>query len=214
MPMKENKLLQPVMRAALVLIIPGIMLAGSCTKEEPQKQRTVQAVNPYSADSVYLELQKKLKDNPDDVDSLYHLADLYDRNAQYAEAIETYKKVVKLKPDMGYAYFKMGTAYDRLDKAAEAVAEFRKAAGYLPNYPVLYNNMGIAYGKLGKFKEEIQSLKKAIKLRPAYSAARYNLGVTYLRTGDRKSAIKEYEALDRFDGGTAAALRKEIDRAS
>jgi tetratricopeptide (TPR) repeat protein len=38
------------------------------------------------------------------------VADLYDRNGQYTEAIDAYKKVIELKPDMGYAYFKMGTA--------------------------------------------------------------------------------------------------------
>ncbi len=212
--MKKNRLMRLAMRATFVLMVPGIMFAASCSREEPPKPRAVEAVNPYSADSVYQELQKKLKDNPNDADALYHLADLYDRNAQYSEAIETYKKVVTLRPDMGYAYFKMGTAYDRLDKAAEAVAEFRKAARHLPNHPVLYNNMGIAYGKLGKSRDEIQSLKKAIQLRPTYSAARYNLGMTYLRIGDRKAAMKEYEALDRFDSGTAAALKKEIDKAS
>ena len=28
----------------------------------------------------------------------YHLADLYDRDAQYKEAIDTYKKVLKIRP--------------------------------------------------------------------------------------------------------------------
>ncbi len=189
----------------------GLGLSCACTKEAPQKKAQERAVNPYSAESVFEEVQTQLKKNPNDTDALYHLADLYDRNSQYAEAIDTYKKVVALKPDMGYAYIKMGTAYDRLNKPAEAIAAFRTAERHLPKYPVLYNNMGIAYGRLGSYDNEIAALRKAISLRPTYSTARYNLGMAYLRKHDRQAALKEYEKLKEFDEGTAESLRKEID---
>ncbi len=199
----------PVMLAFLLLS------AVSCKREEPQPERTsAQPFNPYSSESVFNEVKQKLQKNPDDVDALYHLADLYERNAQYTEAIEAYKKVVKIKPSMGYAYFKLGTAYDRLDRPAEAVNAFKKAIKYMPDYAVAYNNLGVAYGKLEKFNDEIAVLEKAIKLRPTYSSARYNLGVTYLKTGNKKAAMQEYESLKKFDGGAAEALLKEIKRAS
>jgi tetratricopeptide (TPR) repeat protein len=188
----------------------------ACSKEEEQPARKTReaAINPYSGESVYAELQKKLEKNPNDVDALYHLADLYDRNAQYAEAVETYKKVLKFKPDMGYAYLKMGTAHDRLNQPAEAVAAFKKAAKYMPNYPVLYNNMGVPYGKMNKLDEEVAALKKAIKMRPAYTAARFNLGITYLKLRNKKEAMKQYDALMEFDEGAAKVLLKEIEKAS
>ncbi len=189
----------------------------SCKKEEPrQEQRSAPtaAVNPYSDDSAFAEVKKKLDANPNDADALFHLADLYDRSNQYAEAIEAYKKVIKLKPNMGYAYLKMGTAYDRMNKPEEAIDTLKKAARYMPNYAVVYNNLGVAYGKSGKSKEEIEALKKAIKLRPGYTSARYNLGVTYLRVGDRKSAQQEYESLKKFNEGAAEQLRKEIEKSS
>ncbi len=204
-------------RRFLVLLMGLVLFSAtvSCKKEEPRSEKApAQAYNPYSSESVFDEVKKKLEKNPDDADALYHLADLYDRNAQYAEAIETYKKVLKLKPDMGYAYVKMGTDYDLLNQPAEAVNAFKKAIKYMPNYAVAYNNLGVAYGKLGKFNEEITALKRAIKLRPTYSTARYNLGVTFLKTGNKKAAIQEYEALKSFDEGAAESLRKEIESAS
>ncbi|MCL5023107.1 MAG: tetratricopeptide repeat protein [Nitrospirae bacterium] len=200
----------------LLALITALLAVSSCAKEEPASTKTAEtrAVNPYSNESVFDEVKKKLEKNPDDVDALYHLADLYNRDAQYEQAIEAYKKVVKLKPTMGYAYFKMGTAYDRLNRPAEAVEAFKKALKYMPNYAVAYNNLGVAYGNLEKYGEEITALKKAIKLRPNYSSARYNLGYTYLRKGDRKAALREYEALKKLDEGAAEALKKEIDKAS
>lgn len=198
--------------AAALLTLPAAM---SCKKAEEQPQtKAGPAVNPYSNESTFDEVKRKLQEKPNDVDLLYHLADLYDRNAQYKEAIETYKKVIELKPDMAYAYLKMATAYDRIDNPSEAVQTFRQAIKYMPKNPTLYNNMGVAYGKLGKYGEEVESLKKAIQLRPHYSSARYNLGMTYLKMKNKKAATKEYEALKEFDEGAAANLLKEIERAS
>ncbi len=201
-----------------LLILLALMFVSevSCKKEEAAPERThpQQAVNPYSSESVFDEVKKRLQQNPNDVDALYHIANLYDRNALYQEAIDAYKKVVQLKPDMGYAYFKMGTAYDRLNQPAEAISAFKKAIKYMPNFAAAYNNLGVAYGKLEKYKDEIAALRKAIKLRSNYASARLNLGVTYLKTGNRKAAMQEYESLKKFDEGAAEALMKEIKKAS
>ncbi len=204
--------LKAVKLCFLVLLIGVLPAVTSCKKsEEPPKQTTSSVpLNPYTTDSIYNQVKQQLDKNPNDVSALYHLADLYDRNAQYVEAIATYRKVLKLKPDMGYAYVQIGTAYSRLDKPEEAVKAFKSAKKYMADYPVLYNNMGVAYGKMNKYKDEIRELKKAIELRPRYSTARFNLGVTYVKMGKRKDAMKEYTELKKFDEGVADALMKEI----
>lgn len=201
------------LRLLLLLVLFGAALA--CAKEDKTPQKpSAAATNPYSNESVFDELIKKTAKDPADWEALYHLADLYERNAQYAEAIETYRKVVKLDPksgiNMGYVHFKIGTALDRTDHAAEAVDAFRKALKYLPEYPVLYNNMGVAYGKLGRLDDEIAALKKAVRLRASYSSARYNLGIAYLKKKDKKAAMTAYEALKGYDEGAAETLLNQI----
>jgi len=213
--MKKNHIVikADIFPLIFILLIPALVF--SCgRKESPDKRVASKALNTYSSESVFDEVKKKLEKNPEDVDALYHLADLYDRNSQYAEAINTYKKVVKLKPEMGYAYLKMATAYDRINQPAEAIPMFKKAIKYMPDNPVAYNNLGVAYGKLNKFNEEIDALKRAVRLRPSYASARYNLGITYLKVGNKKGAMREYESLKQFDEGTAEALMKEIKGAS
>jgi len=197
---------------AVMLLLPLLI---SCKKSAPHPEKmSGPAINPYSNESTFDEVKRKLQENPNDADLLYRLADLYDRNFQYKEAIDAYKKVIKVKPDMAYAYFKMGSVYDRMNNPSEAGKAFKEAQKYMPKNPVLYNNMGVAYGKLGKYEEEVESLKKAIRLRPKYTAARYNLGMNYLKMKNKKAAAKEYEALKEFDEGAAANLLKEIERAS
>lgn len=197
------------------IIVLSLPFFVSCKKKDERPSTSATSVtNPYSNESAFDEVKKQLDKNPKDVDALYHLADLYDRNNQYAEAVEMYKKVVALKPELGYAYFKMGTAYDRLNKPDEGIREFKMAAKHMPKNPLVYNNMGVAYGRLGKFSDEAAALKKALKLRPTYSSAGYNLGVTYLKMKNKKAAMGEYESLKKYDEGVAEALLKEINKAS
>jgi tetratricopeptide (TPR) repeat protein len=192
-------------------IVAMLAVMSACRKEEKESRQTGQEYNPYTAESVYGEVQKKIRDNPKDPDLWFRLADLYDRNGQYADEVEALKKVVELKPDMGYAYFKMGTAYNRLGQHDEAIETFKKTLRYMPDYAVAYNNMAIAYGKTGKTEDEITALKKAIKVRPSYATARYNLGVAYMKTGRRDDAKQEYNELKKIDARLAEALLKEIE---
>jgi len=212
--MKETTVSFSLKIPILILLVCAGPLFGSCKKEEAVPARKdVQATSSYSNESVFAEVKRKLQENPKDADLWYRLADLYDRNGQYAEAVDTYKKVVEMKPDMGYAYFKMGTAYDRLNKPEAAVPSFEKAIKLMPGYAVAYNNLGVAYGKLGKTSEEIRVLKKATELRPRYASAHYNLGMAYLKAGNREGARHEYEKLKDMDTGVAEALQKEINAA-
>jgi tetratricopeptide (TPR) repeat protein len=200
---------------ALFMLVAMVLLPVGCKERGAQSEKTpVKIYNPYSTEAVFSDMSRRLQKNPDDVDALFHLADLYERNGQYAEAIETYTHLTKVKPGAGYAYFKMGIAYDLLNQPAKAIQAFRKSIQHMPNYAVAYNNMGVAYGKLNKYQDEIEALKKAIQLRPSYSSARYNLGVTHLKVGNSKAALQEYESLKKFDEGTAEALMKEIKRGS
>jgi Flp pilus assembly protein TadD len=213
--MRKNNPLCGLKLPVLIVLFFLVPFLGFCKKQEPGSSKgEVLQSNPYSNESVFDEVKKKLQENPKDADLLYRLADLYDRNGQYAEAADTYKKVVTIKPDMGYAYFKMGTAYDRLNRSEDAVTAFVKAIKLMPDYAMAYNNLGVTYGKLGKAHEEIRMLKKAIELRPKYASARYNLGIAYLKSGNKKAAMQEYEALQNIDTGFAQALLKEINAGS
>jgi tetratricopeptide (TPR) repeat protein len=186
-------------------------LSFSCKgKETTQEKKQGLVTNPYSVESVFIETKQRADAHPQDADALFHLADLYERNGQYAEAIDIYKKVAKLKPG-GYVYLKIGTAHDRLGQPGEAVTAIKKAIQYMPGYAVAYNNLGIAYGNMGKDREEIAALNKALQLRPSYVTARYNLGIAYLRVKDRKAALQQYELLKDIESGPAEELRKKID---
>jgi len=187
-------------------IIPLLLvsLIVACSEESPKPRPVAQQTDLDI-------LRDKVKANPNDVDSLYSLADLYEQARMYQEEIDLLQKVVALKPDMGYAHLKLGNAYNRLAQYQNAVNSYKKASKYMQKNPVVYNNMAISYGHLGKTDDEIEFLKKAISLRPQYASARFNLGMAFLKKGARGEALKQYEALNTFDAGMAKTLKNEID---
>src|SRR5271169_807333 len=121
--LKKNMLFSRLLLLIVYCVLLTVAgLSFSCKGKETTQERTPgPAVNPYSAESAYLDTRQRVEAHPEDTDAWFHLGDLYERNGQYEEAIEAYKKVSKLRPSQGYVYVKIGTSYDRLGKPREAV---------------------------------------------------------------------------------------------
>lgn len=211
----RNKLFIAWQRMPLLILACTLLQNFGCGRNEESKSKeepaSESAINSYSNENVFEEYLRKVQSDPKNVDNLYHLADLYDRNAQYDKAVATFAKVIALKPDLGYAYFKMGTAYSRMNQPEKAIEALKGAAAHLPDNPMVFNNLGIAYGKLGRLDEEVTALKKAIAIRPQYASARFNLGLTYLKKGNQAAARAEYQAMNEFDGTMARELLQRIE---
>ncbi len=193
------------MRALFVLLMLSL-LPISCSREQEQSAPPVRTEK-----SLFEELKEQTIKNPKDAEAWYHLADVYERSGMYREEVDALHKVIALDPRRGYVSMKLGNSYNRLGQFQEAIKSYTRAIKFFPQNPVLHNNLAISYGKAGKVNEEITELKKAISLRPRYATARYNLGILLLKQGNREGALKQYDEINKFDGGIAAALKKEID---
>ncbi len=193
------------MKTGILFALTALLLV-SCTgeKEQPAQQAAPEK-SPFE-----LVREQTVKD-PKDVDAWSRLADMYESSRMYSEEAAALKTIITLKPDKRYAYVRLGNTYNRLGRYQEAIDAFLAGAKYPPQDPVLFNNLATSYGMLGKTDKEIAALKKAVSLRPRYATARYNLGVVYLKNGRREEALKQYHELNKFDEGTASALKKEID---
>ena len=188
-----------------VAIISVLIVAGCSEKPTPPPAPPVAVKGDMEL------LVEKGRRDPKDVETWFHIADLYERAQQYPQELDALQKVIAAKPDMGFAHFKMANTYNRLGRREEAVAAFLEARKYLPKNPALYNNLGWTYGQLGKTKEQVAALRQAIALRPRYATARLSLGLVLLGQGDRTGAEEQHAALLAFDEGAAAELKKAIE---
>lgn len=180
-------------------------LAACSEKPEPPRPAAAPVVDEMTL------LLEAVQKNPRDLDSWMHIADLYERAQAFEKEADALQKVLAADPGRGYAHLKLANTYNRLGRHGEAIASFLQAKKYLPNNPMLYNNLGWTYGQVGKTQEQLQALRQAVSLRPRFATARLNLGVVLLRQGDRRGAQQQYDALQEFDEGAAATLKKEIE---
>lgn len=104
-------------------------------------------------------LEEKVKQNPDDYQSLLQLAHLKNDSGLYNAAIINYKKYLEKFPEDADARIDMGVCYFNLQDYPTAIKEMETALKYSPNHQIAFLNLGIvnlAAGNLSKSKEWLQ----------------------------------------------------------
>jgi len=106
------------------------------------------------------------------------------------EAVEEFKKAIRLKPRVGEAYLNLGYIYYGRGKLEEAKQAFQKAIVLTPRLaPEGHNNLGMVYLRQGRVEEGVKEMERAIAARPLFASPFYNLGNFYAGKGDVDKAI-------------------------
>ena len=111
---------------------------------------------------------------------------------KYDAAMESYKRLLKIKPDYFVAYFNMGNILRSKGELDTAIENYKKALSLKPDYAEAYNNMGATLQEQGKLEEAIEAYSKALTLKPNYAEAYYNMGIAFKAQGKQEKAIEAY----------------------
>ncbi len=127
---------------------------------EQQKAMIDQAVAPLLA---------TLKTNPDDVDTIIKVANLYYDGRQYPDAVKYYQLAAKSQPKNADLLTDLGTSLWYTGDADGAIAEFQKALKYQPDHPGTLFNLGIVrwQGKSDP-KGAVQAWEELLQKNPNY----------------------------------------------
>lgn len=88
-------------------------------------------------------LEAKVAANPNDIESLVSLANLYFDQDLHDKAIATYERALKLKNDMPDVWTDLGVMYRADKRFQDALAAFRKAIALDPRHEIARINTGI-----------------------------------------------------------------------
>jgi cytochrome c-type biogenesis protein CcmH/NrfG len=89
------------------------------------------------------ELTQKIKQNPNDFDSIVELGNLNFDQKNYDDAINLYKKALEIRPGAANVRTDMGTAMFYQNRFDEAVAEFQTILKSDPNDAQALFNLGV-----------------------------------------------------------------------
>jgi len=120
------------------------------------------------------------------------------RKQDNENAIELFKRALKLDPSYALAYAGLGDAYSQrtgrfgfeatwLDSAIEAS---EKAISIDPNCAEGHKSLGLAYMAKGWRRKALQAYGKSVELNPNYYPAVGNIGTTNMALGDYGEALK------------------------
>lgn len=166
------------------------------------------------------ELEKVLKENPNQPNVLYELGSVYyrwgsaleqakkpDQSVEkYDKASRLLQKSLDLKPNgdllalMGNVFFDWGKTLQGLGKKPESDTKFQQAIEHYQRYLAINpsngdvrTDMGIAYFERGDIETAISQFNKAIETNPQHAKAWFNLGFVSDRAGKKEEAIRAWK---------------------
>ena len=93
-----------------------------------------------------------------------NLGDAYLKAGKYAEAIATFKDVIKMVPDMPEGYVNLATVYLQKNEPNNAREICLHALQTFPEAPLLHYNLACAYALSDEPQKSLDSLKQAVNL--------------------------------------------------
>lgn len=111
------------------------------------------------------QLLQAANDRPQDARVHFELGNGWASQGRYAEAAESFRRVVALRPDVAAAHFNLANALLSLEQWEEA-ARALEACVALGPAPDALENLALAYVQCDKVEQAIDSLRHALRLHP------------------------------------------------
>jgi type IV pilus biogenesis/stability protein PilW len=186
-----------------LLCVAFIMLLSACAtttksdnikKAEAHFKIGVSHLSKNDLKQAFIELQKAIKLDPEQKESLNYLGYISTRFKKYDEAIAYYKKAIAVAPDYSEALNNLGVTYLEMEEWDEAIDYFKMALDN-PIYSTpekAYSSTGFAYYKKQDYQKAGEAIQEALKRDPDFPYAIYIQGLLYINSQNDEAAIKEF----------------------
>jgi Flp pilus assembly protein TadD len=123
----------------------------------------------------------------------------------YAEAVQAFAEVVKLRPDYADGYTNIGLTELVWEKFESARGALEKALELSPHNARATYYLALVERRAGNYDAEIADLKNVVEHFPQSRDARRELGISLYQHSQPKEAIEQFEALQAIDPDDLAA---------
>ena len=114
----------------------------------------------------------------------------YAAKEQMDNAIECYKKAIRLDTANAEAHYNLGNAYLQLGRQNDAIAEYKAAIQAKPNYAKAHGNLAVALADMKRLDEAIENFRRYCELDPNSADGYFNLAGALVDKGLIDEAIE------------------------
>lgn len=143
--------------------------------------------------------EKRVKENPDDVDAVKGLSDQYLEMGLHQEALELLESGIRFAANNTELHFNSGRACEALNMAGRAIQEYIVTLKLNPEHIGAYNNLALIYLQEGNNEEAVRILNEGIEKGRLHPVFYHNLGNAYLTLGDDDRALQAYNKAIEID---------------
>ncbi len=174
------------MKKLLYLVICFIISCSTAAtiKSDAQSDANYQMGLSYMKEGKYqeafIEMQKAIKENPDNKLALNALGLIYLKFEDFEKAEMSFLDAIDVDDSFSDAYNNLGVVYSRQKKWDKAIEQFENALKN-PLYvspAQAYYNIGNSYYRLRKYKKAIDNFRKALLRAPQFTSAYYGLALS------------------------------------
>jgi predicted TPR repeat methyltransferase len=123
---------------------------------------------------------------------------LLQKNEQFVEAQEVYRRVLETAPDHPRALHYAGVLAHQQGRNGEALALIERSLALVPDQADWYSNLGVVLQSHARLERAIDSYRRAIAIDPSHANAHNNLGVLLRATGQPVEAEAAYRTAIRL----------------
>jgi tetratricopeptide (TPR) repeat protein len=156
----------------------------------------------------YLLGKKKLEETGETVNALRELAIQAGGLKRYEEAIELWRKALKLQPDLTLAHLSLGSIYLEIDRYDDALAATKKAFELAPEMKEAAYNYALCELYAGNVVRSISVLEELAATSPDYPSAKVLLAMALCCGGTQERRLELFRQLQRMNFGFAESILK------
>jgi predicted TPR repeat methyltransferase len=124
---------------------------------------------------------------------------LLQKNEQFVEAQEVYRRVLESAPDHPRALHYAGVLAHQQGRNGEALALIERSLALVPDQADWYSNLGVVLQSDARLERAIDSYRRAIAIDPSHANAHNNVGVLLRATGQPVEAEAAYRTAIRLN---------------
>ncbi len=140
-------------------------------------------------------LRTALRENPDNIDAMRCLAQVYVREKErLGDAEALLRRATLLAPDYVAAWMLLGGILHESGRHSESVDVFRRVTAIEPRHVAGWTGLGNAYSYAGDVERSRESYVRAVSLDPRAPGAQMGLGHVLKTLGDQPGSLRAYRA--------------------